>query len=421
MRALITGGAGFIGSHLADALLDLDHDVTIIDDLSTGSLDNLAQARKSPRLRFAISSIRNETVVDRLVSECDVIYHLASAVGVDLIVSQPVEVIERCVLGTEMVLKIASRYRKKTLLTSTSEIYGKSTRVPFSEEDDRLLGSTTKSRWSYSCSKAIDEFLALAYSKEYGLPVVIVRLFNTIGPRQQGRYGMVVPRFVQAAIQNQPIQVFGDGSQTRCFSYVGDVAGALISLMSEPAAVNTVFNVGSDEEVSIMELAERVKRVTGSDSEIVTVPYSEAYETGFEDLQRRIPDLTRIRRLIRYQPSLELDDIIRLIWKHEKRALEPAVGEKLDPPRQAAGSSSRLPIIFLTIGVRTRKTKPPAMTIEATVPNSDASGMSLDVAGDQAGDQVAQRGAHEPGPHHLTDQPFGGELGHTGEPHRAQT
>ncbi len=322
MRALITGGAGFIGSHLSEALLDLGHEVTIIDDLSTGSLANLAHSRESSRFRFAIETIRNETVMDRLVSECDVVYHLASAVGVDLIVSQPVEVIERCVLGTEMVLKVAARYRKKTLLTSTSEVYGKSARVPFAEDDDRLLGSTTKSRWSYSCSKAIDEFLALAYHKEYGLPITITRLFNTIGPRQKGRYGMVVPRFVQAAIHNEPIRVFGDGTQRRCFSFVGDVTRALVALMDEPAAMGVVVNVGSDEEVSIMELAVRIKRITGSDSEIVTVPYSEAYEAGFEDMSRRVPDLSRIRELIQYQPTVELDEIIRRIWDHERRSRE---------------------------------------------------------------------------------------------------
>lgn len=318
-RALITGGAGFIGSHLAELLLDLGHDVTIIDDLSTGSIDNLARARESPHFRFAIETIRNETVMDRLVSECDVIYHLASAVGVELIVSKPVEVIERCVLGTEMVLKIAARYRKKILITSTSEVYGKNTQIPFAEEDDRLLGSTTKSRWSYSCSKAIDEFLALAYSKEYGLPVVITRLFNTIGPRQQGQYGMVVPRFIRAAARNEPIRVFGNGSQSRCFSFVGDVTRALVALMDQPAAVGLVVNVGSDEEVSIMELAQRVKRFTGSDSEIVTIPYNEAYEPGFEDMQRRMPDLGRIRELIQYKPSVDLNEIIRLIWDHERQ------------------------------------------------------------------------------------------------------
>ena len=320
MRALITGGAGFIGSHLAETLLELGHEVAIVDDLSTGSLDNLARAQESPRFRFAIASVRDETVMDRLANECDAIYHLASAVGVDLIVSQPVEVIERCVLGTEMVLKLAARYRKQTLIASTSEIYGKSTRVPFAEDDDRLLGPTTKSRWSYSCSKAIDEFLALAYGKEYGLPAVIVRLFNTIGPRQQGRYGMVVPRFVRAAIRGEPIRVFGDGTQTRCFSFVGDVARALVALMEEPEAIGSVVNVGTDEEVSIMDLAERVKRITGSESEIVTVPYGEAYEAGFEDMQRRVPDLTRIRRLIDYRPTVDLDEIIRRIRDYERLA-----------------------------------------------------------------------------------------------------
>ncbi len=320
MRALITGGAGFIGSHLAEALLDLGHAVTIIDDLSTGSLDNLARARESSCFEFAIETILNETVMDRLLSECDVVYHLASAVGVDLIVSQPVEVIERCVLGTEMVLKIAARYRKKTLLTSTSEVYGKSTRVPFAEDDDRLLGSTTKSRWSYSSSKAIAEFLALAYHKEYQLPIVIGRLFNTIGPRQKGRYGMVVPRFVQAAIQGEPIRVFGDGKQTRCFAYVGDVTRTLVGLMGAEAAVGRVFNVGNDDEISIMELAERVKHITGSNSEIVTISYTEAYETGFEDMRRRVPDLGRIRELIQHRPTVELDEIIRRIWNHERRS-----------------------------------------------------------------------------------------------------
>jgi len=319
MRALITGGAGFIGSHLAESLLDLGHDVAVIDDLSTGSLDNLDRAQESSRFRFVIETIRNETVMDQLVSECDVVYHLASAVGVDLIVSQPVEVIERCVLGTEIVLKLAARHRKKTLITSTSEIYGKGTRVPFAEDDDRLLGSTTKSRWSYSCSKAIGEFLALAYFKEYGLQVVIARLFNTIGPRQKGHYGMVVPRFVRAATENKPIRVFGDGTQSRCFTYVGDVTRALIALMDEQAPDALVVNVGSDEEVSIMDLAERVKRITGSDSEIVLIPYREAYEAGFEDMSRRVPDLTRIRELIQYAPTIELDEIIRMIWDHERR------------------------------------------------------------------------------------------------------
>ena len=316
MRALITGGAGFIGSHLSDRLVERGHCVTAIDDLSTGSRNNVAHLEGNERFQFVHETIMHGGVVDRLVSECDVIYHLASAVGVELIVSRPVEVIERCILGTEIILKTAHRYKKKVLLTSTSEVYGKNGRVPFSEDDDRVLGPTTKSRWSYSCSKAIDEFLALAYHKEKGLPVVIARLFNTVGPRQTAQYGMVVPRFVQQALAGQPLRVYGDGTQRRCFAHVGDVVGALISLMSHPDAVGRIFNIGSTEEVSIMELARRVIAITGSASGIVTVPYEVAYETGFEDMTRRIPDLTRVAALIGYRPSLCLNEIIRGIADH---------------------------------------------------------------------------------------------------------
>jgi len=310
MRVLITGGAGFVGSHLAETLLQRGQHVTIIDDLSTGSMENFAPIRQLPHFRFAIETIMNEAVMDRLVSECDVIYHLASAVGVELIVTRPVEVIERCILGSEVVLKIANRYKKKVLITSTSEVYGKSSKVPFSEEDDRILGPTTKSRWSYSCSKAIDEFLALAYHKEKQLPVVLVRLFNTVGPRQTGQYGMVVPRFVQAAMSHQPIRVYGDGTQSRCFGYVSDVVNAMIALMNHPEAVGQIFNIGSDEEITIMELAQKVKTLTGSKSEIVKIPYDQAYEQGFEDMARRVPDLTKIKKLIGYTPKTRLDDII---------------------------------------------------------------------------------------------------------------
>lgn len=315
MRVLITGGAGFIGSHTADALLRQGNEVTIIDDLSTGSIENFEHLRNLPHFRFAIESIMNETVMDRLVSECDIIYHLASAVGVELIVSRPVEVIERCVLGTDAVLKLASRYRKKILITSTSEIYGKSTQVPFKEDADRILGPTTKSRWSYSCSKAIDEFLALAYHKEMQLPILIVRLFNTIGPRQTGQYGMVVPRFISAAIKNEPIQVYGDGTQTRCFCHVSDVVRAMTELPQHPEAIGEIFNLGSDHEISIMELAHLVKKITGSDSEIVAVPYSDAYEKGFEDMTRRVPDLSKIKALIGFEPTVKLDEAIRRIWE----------------------------------------------------------------------------------------------------------
>ncbi len=310
MKVLITGGAGFIGSHLTDALLEAGDTVTIIDDLSTGSMKNFAHVRSHPHFHFAIETIMNETVMDRLVSECDVIYHLASAVGVELIVSSPVEVIERCVLGTETVLKIANRYKRKVLITSTSEVYGKNTKVPFSEDDDRLLGATTKSRWSYSCSKAIDEFLALAYFKEKNLPIVIVRLFNTVGPRQTGQYGMVVPRFIKQALENKDLTVYGDGTQSRCFGFVGDVIGALTKLMNQPEAVGQIFNIGSTQEITIMDLAKRVRELTGSKAQIKLIPYEEAYEQGFEDMARRVPDLSKIKKLIHYEPKVDLTGII---------------------------------------------------------------------------------------------------------------
>jgi len=314
MKVLVTGGAGFIGSHLTDLLLKKGHDVTIIDDLSTGRMENMDHVKEFPHFHFAIETIRNEAVMDRLVSECDVIYHLASAVGVKLIVSRPVEVIERCILGTETVLRIANRYKRKVLLTSTSEIYGKSDKVPFNEDDDRILGPTIKSRWSYSCSKAIDEFLALAYYKEKQLPALIVRLFNTVGPRQSGQYGMVLPRFVQRAIENKPITVYGNGRQTRCFCNVSDVVGALHRLMEHPRAIGQIFNIGSTNEISIMDLAKKVKRITKSKSEIVTVPYEDAYEVGFEDMVRRKPDLTKIMTLVNYEPRVPLDSTIKQVY-----------------------------------------------------------------------------------------------------------
>jgi UDP-glucose 4-epimerase len=316
MNMLITGGAGFIGSHLSDRLLAQGHRVTAIDDLSTGRESNVAHLERAPGYQLVRETIMQASVMDRLVSECDAIYHLASAVGVELIVSRPVEVIERCILGTEIVLRTAHRYRKKVLLTSTSEVYGKNAAVPFGENDDRILGPTTKSRWSYSCSKAIDEFLALAYHKEKHLPIVIVRLFNTVGPRQTGQYGMVVPRFVQQALAGKPLTVYGDGSQQRCFSDVGDIVGALIALMEHPGAVGQIFNVGSSEEVSILDLARRVIALTGSSSAVQIVPYDVAYEAGFEDMARRIPDLTRIRTLIGYKPTVALDEIILRIADH---------------------------------------------------------------------------------------------------------
>lgn len=309
-HALITGGAGFIGSHLAEALLKKGDRVTVIDDLSTGRFENIEHLTSNPNFHFAIETITNQTVMDRLVSECDLIFHLAAAVGVDLIVRSPIHTIETNVMGTEMVLKTARRYRTKVMIASTSEIYGKSTKAPFSEDDDRVQGPTTKSRWSYATSKALDEFLALAYHKEVGLPVVVFRLFNTVGPRQRGRYGMVIPRFVQWALRNEPIQIYGDGQQTRCFANVSDVVEAIDRLSECEAAVGDVFNIGSQEEVTIRELAERVRERTNSQSEIVTIPYNEAYEEGFEDMRRRVPDISKVQRLIGWKPRKTLNETL---------------------------------------------------------------------------------------------------------------
>ncbi len=320
VRALITGGAGFIGSHLAEFLLARGQDVTIIDDLSTGRFENVEPLTRDPAFHFAIETITNTAVMDRLVSECDIIYHLAAAVGVELIVSSPIHTIETNVMGTNIVLQTARRYRKKVMLASTSEIYGKSNKTPFSEDDDRIQGSTTKSRWSYATSKALDEFLSLAYHKEVGLPVVIFRLFNTVGPRQRGRYGMVIPRFVKWALAGEPIQVYGEGSQTRCFANVSDVVRAISGLAELDTAVGEVFNVGSQEEVTILELAQRVKQRTGSSSEIVRVPYGEAYEVGFEDMLRRMPDIRKVQQALGWQPekSLDqtLDEVIAYVRSH---------------------------------------------------------------------------------------------------------
>src|SRR5690606_19539029 len=309
-HALITGGAGFIGSHLAPRVLDCGQRVTVIDNLSTGRFANIAPLEGNPNFRYAIEDIRNVTVMDRLVSECDVIYHLAAAVGVHKIISEPIDTIEINVGGTEVVLKTARRYRKKVLIASTSEVYGKGVRIPFSEDDDRLMGPTTRNRWSYAASKAIDEFLALAYHKQVGLPVVIFRLFNTVGPRQTGQYGMVLPRFVRWALANEPILVYGDGQQQRCFCNVSNVVEAIHALAEAPQAVGEVFNIGASEEVTIMELAERVRARAGSQSEIRLVPYEEAYETGFEDFRRRVPNLEKIKNTIGWVPTTSLDETI---------------------------------------------------------------------------------------------------------------
>lgn len=310
MKALITGGAGFIGSHLAEALLAEGHRVVAIDDLSTGSEANIRHLFGQPAFQFVLETITNEGVMDRLVSECDIVFHLAAAVGVELIVRDPVRTIETNVLGGSIALRIANRYRRKVILASTSEIYGKSTDVPFREDGDGVMGPTTHSRWAYANSKAMDEFLALAYHKQRGLPVVICRFFNTIGPRQTGRYGMVVPRFVRQALRGEPLTVYGDGQQSRCFADVADVVQAVLKLAAHPDAVGQVFNLGNTEEITILDLARRVLRLTGSRSPIVMVPYDKAYEPGFEDMRRRVPDISRAAALIGFKPAHSLDDTL---------------------------------------------------------------------------------------------------------------
>jgi len=310
VRALITGGAGFIGSHLSDRLIADGHEVFVIDNLSTGSIANIAHLKDHPRFHYTIDTIANEPLLAELVDEADVVFHLAAAVGVKLIVEQPVHTIETNVHGTEVVLKLANKKKKLVLVASTSEVYGKSADVPFREDADLVLGPTTKHRWAYACSKLLDEFLALAYWKEKKLPVVIVRLFNTVGPRQTGQYGMVIPTFVQQALAGRPITVFGDGTQQRSFTWVGDVIGALVALAASPGAVGEVFNVGNREEITMAALAERVKALTGSASGIVRIPYDQAYEAGFEDMPRRVPDLTKIRALVGYEPGVGLDEIL---------------------------------------------------------------------------------------------------------------
>jgi UDP-glucose 4-epimerase len=310
LRYLITGGAGFIGSHLSDELLARGHQVHVLDDLSTGRIDNIRHLKSHPAFGYTIDTAGNARVVAELVDEADVVYHLAAAVGVELIVESPVRTIETNVHLTEVVLAQANKKKKPVLIASTSEVYGKSTRFPFGEDHDMVLGSSHVGRWAYACSKAIDEFLALAYWKERKLPTVVVRLFNTVGPRQTGRYGMVVPRLIRQALADQPLTVYGTGEQQRCFCHVNDVVQALAEVTESEDAYGRVFNVGSTEEVSILELAQRIIQRTGSASEITLVPYDEAYEEGFEDMPRRVPDTTRIHDLIGWKPTHTLDEII---------------------------------------------------------------------------------------------------------------
>jgi len=310
VRALITGGAGFIGSHLSEALLQAGHDVLILDNLSTGSMDNITHLKGCRGFEYFIDSVNNEPLLAELIDRSDVVFHLAAAVGVKLIVEQPVYTIETNVHGTEVVLKHANKKKKLVVIASTSEVYGKSDDVPFREDSDLVLGPTPKHRWAYACSKAIDEFLTLAYWKERKLPVIIVRFFNTVGPRQTGQYGMVIPNFVRQALAGEPITVFGDGHQSRSFTHVADVVGALLKLVCEPRAIGQVINIGNTQEVTILDLAERVRELSGSQSPIKLIPYDDAYESGFEDMPRRVPDLTKLTSMIDYAPRFTLDDIL---------------------------------------------------------------------------------------------------------------
>jgi UDP-glucose 4-epimerase len=320
-KILVTGGAGFIGSHLCELLVHNGHQVVAIDDLSTGRLENIQHLMPIPSFQFVRETITNSQVLDRLTSEADILIHLAAVVGVQLIVENPVNTIATNIMGTEAVLTTANRYQCKVMLASTSEVYGKGYKVPFNEDDDCVIGPTSHSRWSYATSKAIDEFLGLAYYHQFGLPVVVMRFFNTVGPRQTGRYGMVMPRFVRQALAGEPITIYGDGEQSRCFGDVADVIDATVKLAFHPGAIGQVFNIGSTEEVTIRELAERVIIATGSPSKIVYVPYEEAYAPGFEDMRRRVPDLSKIHQLIGYKPRYTLEDTLRRVIVYEQEQL----------------------------------------------------------------------------------------------------
>jgi UDP-glucose 4-epimerase len=322
MRFFITGGAGFIGSHLAERHLSRGDEVYIIDDLSTGSMENIQHIKNHPKFHYVLDSVTNQQLVAEMVDLCDATYHLAAAVGVKLIVESPVRTIETNIRGTEIVLAQAAKKRKRVLITSTSEVYGKRETIPFREDDDLVMGATNKGRWSYACSKAIDEFLAIAYWKEKQVPTVIARLFNTVGPRQTGQYGMVVPNFVRQALDGKEITVYGDGKQSRCFTHVSDVVGALMKLIEHSEATGEVYNIGGDQEVTILQLAERIKALTESQSAITFLPYDKAYEAGFEDMHRRVPDTGKLRKLIGYEPTYGLDEILKdvIAFQREKRA-----------------------------------------------------------------------------------------------------
>ena len=322
MKALVTGGAGFIGSHLSEALLAAGNEVWVVDDLSTGRIDNIQHIEREEGFTFVIDTITNELLLEEVVQWSDQVYHLAAAVGVRLIVEEPIKTIETNIFGTDLVLKMANRYRKKAFIASTSEVYGKQADRTLEEGDDMVYGPTVKSRWSYACSKAVDEFLALAYYKKSRLPIVIGRLFNTVGPRQVGQYGMVLPTFVRQALLGEPITVFGDGSQIRSFCYVSDVVGAMRALMERTETAGEIFNIGNDEEVSIRALAELVKKKANSPSEVIFIPYDVAYEPGFEDMQRRCPNIAKIHQAIGYRPKVDLDGILDRVIAHMREELK---------------------------------------------------------------------------------------------------
>jgi len=321
MKYLITGGAGFIGSHLSDELLRRGHEVQVIDDLSTGSINNIQHLKGNPKFHYVIDTVNNVPLMAELVDAADVIYHLAAAVGVKLIVESPVRTIETNIRCTEVVLELANKKKKPTFVASTSEVYGKSDQFPFREDGDLVMGATSKGRWSYACSKAIDEFLAIAYWREKKLPTVVCRLFNTVGPRQTSQYGMVVPTFVKQGIAGKPITVYGDGAQSRCFTHVHDVVQALADLMLHEEAYGQVFNVGNDQECSITDLARQIREMTGGKSELQYIPYDQAYEAGFEDMYRRVPSIEKINKLIGWRPTIKLHQIIQDVIDYHSRTI----------------------------------------------------------------------------------------------------
>lgn len=322
MRILVTGGSGFIGSHLCERLLKDGNQVDVIDDLSTGNIDNIKNCLENRNFTFVHDSVLNEKMMYTLIDKCEIVYHLAAAVGVQLIVEKPVRTIETNIRGTEVVLEIAKKFRKKVVLASTSEVYGKNGNVPFNEKADCLLGATIYSRWSYACSKAIDEFLGLAYHRQFGLPVIILRLFNTVGERQTGQYGMVIPRFVKATLRGEPLTVYGDGKQTRCFAYVGDVIDGMVALVNDSTAYGNVYNIGSTEEVSIENLALTIKEMTGSESGIMYIPYEQAYGQGFDDMRRRVPSLEKIHSQVGYEPKTTLRETLKIIIDYFRKELD---------------------------------------------------------------------------------------------------